>query len=507
MKHLQYAAVAAALVAAVCAADGRQPQYVFAHRVNTVAGVATAVAAGANIECDLMWDSGRGFWAVQHDSVENGPDLKDWLAELAAKAGSAESFTVLWLDVKTPNEGNLSKVVDLVVEAIPTDIGVFFECPLDDVLDDARGYKAIKSALASTANLGVGVAFVNGEGNQVPAVLQKLKDDGVKRSVATCGNPILNLKDTQADINAGSDPHSEYGFKQMFTWTNKLESTIADYMHPSQPHSANGQIVGEALRGWAASDSSVVETFHDAVLALGTQRLAVRNGVHSDSVWTPAPVLSSSHAVGVKTGHVSNAGTNGGISIVLYGSGTGGYAAGDALLDSPDQGDVSTVVVLSTAALQTVQSVSISLLNGNDWYAEHVTIGDQIAVFDRWLESGSSFNAGFTQGKTYSVTVKTGTRSGAGTDSNIRLTVVGSLGVATRAVLLNPRLSGNAFENGDTDSLEFDGRDVGSISSLTVESDGKYFWADWYLDYIEVNGERATFNRWIEEGTYTQAVQ
>ncbi|KAJ9465799.1 hypothetical protein DIPPA_19208 [Diplonema papillatum] len=507
MKHLQYAAVAAVLVAAVCAADGRQPQYVFAHRVNTVAGVATAVAAGANVECDLMWDADRGFWAVQHDSAENGPDVEDWLAELAAKAGSAESFTVLWLDVKTPNEGNLSKVVDAVVEAMPTDIGVFFECPLDDVLDDAKGYEAIKTALANTANLGVGVAFVNGEEDQVPAVLQKLKDDGVKRSVATCGNSILNYKNTLAGINAGNNPHSEYGFKQVFTWTNKLESTIADYVHPAQPHHTNGQIVGEFVRGWVASDSSFVEIFHDAVLAVGTQRLAVRSKVHSDSIWTPPPVLSRSRTVDVKTGHVDSAGTNGDIAIVLYGSGTGGYAAGDALLESPDKDGVDTVVVVSTAALQTVQSASVSLLNGNDWYAEHVKVGSQIAVFDRWLESGSSFNAGFTQGKTYSVTVKTGTRSGAGTDSNIRLTVVGSLGVATRAVLLNPRLSGDAFENGDTDSLAFYGRDVGSIFSLTVESDGKYHGSDWDLDYIEVNGERATFNRWIEEGPYTQTVQ
>ncbi|KAJ9454004.1 Zinc metalloproteinase nas-13 [Diplonema papillatum] len=242
----------------------------------------------------------------------------------------------------------------------------------------------------------------------------------------------------------------------------------------------------------------------DKVYTVAATFTAATDAALSTTCSTTVRVVPGPTYVDVKTGHMSNAKTNGEVSIVLFGSGSD--AAGDAVMDSPDTGDITTVVVLSKVAPETVERASISLLSGNDWYAEYLMIGDRIAVFDRWVESDSSvFFADFTKSKRYSVMVKTGTLTSAGTDSNIWLTVVGSLG-ETRAVLLNPRLSGNAFENGDTDTLDFDGRDVGTISSLKVKSDGAFAGSDWDLDYVEVNSQRACFRRWIEEGTYTQAV-
>ncbi|KAJ9448211.1 hypothetical protein DIPPA_02277 [Diplonema papillatum] len=130
MKHLQYAAVA--LVAAVCAADGRQPQYAFAHRVNTAAGVATAVAAGANIECDLMWDSGRGFWAVQHDSVEKqtGPKSVALVAAVCAADGRQPQYAFA-------HRVNTAAGVATAVAA-----GANIECDL--MWDSGRGFWAVQ---------------------------------------------------------------------------------------------------------------------------------------------------------------------------------------------------------------------------------------------------------------------------------------------------------------------------------------------------------------------------
>ncbi|KAJ9465772.1 hypothetical protein DIPPA_19212 [Diplonema papillatum] len=298
------------------------------------------------------------------------------------------------------------------------------------------------------------------------------------------------------------DPYQEYLCQFNVEWTAG-QSVYVDYSLTTTPESSTtfppGTVMDDSSSRRVLFQPSFLDM--DKVYTVAATFTAATNASISTTCSTTVKIVPAPTNVDVKTGHMSNAGTNGKVAIVLYGAG-----GGDALLDSPGTGDITTVVVLSKAPPETIQSASISLLNGNDWYAEYLMIGDRIAVFDRWLVSDSlQFFAGFTKSKRYSATVKTGTLSGAGTDSNIWLTVVGSQG-ETRAVLLNPRLSGNAFENGDTDVISFDGRDVGTISSLKVKSDGMYAAPAWYLDYIEVNSVRACFLRWIEEGTYTQAV-
>lgn len=96
--------------------------------------------------------------------------------------------------------------------------------------------------------------------------------------------------------------------------------------------------------------------------------------------------------------------------------------------------------------------------------------------------------------KTYAVGVKTSDIRRAGTDANIRLRLNGANGKrvgGTTGVLLNPKLSGNAFERNDLDRLNLSGQpDIGPIASITLNSDGNHPGADWNVAYVTVDGVR-----------------
>ncbi|WP_373541711.1 PLAT/LH2 domain-containing protein [Chamaesiphon sp.] len=101
----------------------------------------------------------------------------------------------------------------------------------------------------------------------------------------------------------------------------------------------------------------------------------------------------------------------------------------------------------------------------------------------------------------YDVTIKTGDKTGAGTDSNIYLTLDGVLG-RTREIQINQFISGNAFERNQTDRFTLKNiKTIGEFPrSIKIRSDGKFAGAAWYLESITINGKTARFDRWIESG-------
>jgi hypothetical protein len=96
----------------------------------------------------------------------------------------------------------------------------------------------------------------------------------------------------------------------------------------------------------------------------------------------------------------------------------------------------------------------------------------------------------------YNFSVKTADKTGAGTDSNMTVTIIGDQGQTT-AKVVNPLISGNAFERNQTDTFTLaDPIDVGKITGLTIQSDMKYAGAAWDLDSIVItkpNGDKSTF--------------
>jgi hypothetical protein len=103
----------------------------------------------------------------------------------------------------------------------------------------------------------------------------------------------------------------------------------------------------------------------------------------------------------------------------------------------------------------------------------------------------------------YQVSIKTGNESGAGTDSNIFMTIYGTAG-QTEETRLNGLISGDAFERNKTDTLTLKNlSDVGSLTKVTIRSDGSIAGSAWLLESVTINGRTAKFNRWVQKGTLT----
>jgi cytolysin (calcineurin-like family phosphatase) len=108
----------------------------------------------------------------------------------------------------------------------------------------------------------------------------------------------------------------------------------------------------------------------------------------------------------------------------------------------------------------------------------------------------------------YQVRVYTGDQAGAGTDSNIYLTITGTAGQITDRGL-NSLIAGNAFERNQTDTLTLKNLPpIGEITGITVRSDNRYAAPGWFLGWIEISSLdiptcRFNFNKWVESPNLT----
>ena len=105
----------------------------------------------------------------------------------------------------------------------------------------------------------------------------------------------------------------------------------------------------------------------------------------------------------------------------------------------------------------------------------------------------------------FSVPVRTGTSDGADTDSNLYLTIHGSLG-NTGEIRLNALRGNDVFERGANEVFTFQAANVGEITAVVVRSDGQFMGSSWQLDAISVRHSQAGavfergVNRWMDGG-------
>jgi hypothetical protein len=97
--------------------------------------------------------------------------------------------------------------------------------------------------------------------------------------------------------------------------------------------------------------------------------------------------------------------------------------------------------------------------------------------------------------KFYNICVQTGTAAGAGTDSNVEVRIAGTKASTGWIVLDDSR---NNFENGTNECFDIWSTDVGSVTSVTVWTDGD---RNWFLSFIAVNGQIAGFHNWVPIGS------
>ncbi len=102
----------------------------------------------------------------------------------------------------------------------------------------------------------------------------------------------------------------------------------------------------------------------------------------------------------------------------------------------------------------------------------------------------------------YEVSIKTGDKTGAGTDSNIYLTLDGVLG-RTKEIQINQFISGNAFERNQTDRFTLENiPTIGEFPrSIKIRSDDKFAGSAWYLESITINGKTVKIDKWIQTGS------
>ena len=174
-----------------------------------------------------------------------------------------------------------------------------------------------------------------------------------------------------------------------------------------------------------------------------------------------------------------------------------------------ERGATDTAVYCTDVPLGNAASLSLysdGSYAGSAWDVAMVTIaplgvddGHLTSMFqffttidDNETKSASNMLPSSDDWDQFKVTIHTGTRSGSGTDANVWLQVKGVDGI-TDKTRLNALVSGNAFENGDTNEFTFlIPQKIGNPDALTFELEGAYAGNDWYVPDVLVTGRSGT---------------
>ena len=226
------------------------------------------------------------------------------------------------------------------------------------------------------------------------------------------------------------------------------------------------------------------------------------------------------YRVEVQTTNRSGAGTDANIQLRIHGTRKGKnvssewetlnpYISGNAF----EQGDHDVIEAFRTADVGKIISISVKTDNayaGAAWNVDWLKVdgvhfnasGQEMNGSNKeiWLKSGPP-------PRNYALEIHTGTKSGAGTDSNITVTIHGTKG-QTAGVVVNPLMSGNVFENGAMEKVTLTGqKDVGTVNAITITSDDKYAGSGWYLEWVRVDGKMFRCDDWIESGKLTKTLR
>ncbi|KAI8493666.1 Lipoxygenase y domain-containing protein 1, partial [Branchiostoma belcheri] len=214
------------------------------------------------------------------------------------------------------------------------------------------------------------------------------------------------------------------------------------------------------------------------------------------------------YEVTVYTGDISAGGTDGRITMTVFGSnGTTQEIPLEKGEDRFERGKVD-ILKMELDDVGELKKIRVSH-NGKgdrpDWYLEKITLRNQdsgelsVFILDDWI-SKSKGDGQLTKdipasvgGKatikktTYKLSVKTSDERGAGTDANVSLILFGENGDSGELKLKESETSSNKFERNQTDVFKFsDMLSLGDLHKCRVWHDSKGFGAGWHLEYIEV---------------------
>ncbi len=85
----------------------------------------------------------------------------------------------------------------------------------------------------------------------------------------------------------------------------------------------------------------------------------------------------------------------------------------------------------------------------------------------------------------YEIIVYTGKQRGAGTDSQVYITLFGKDGKQTEKIhLLNPVNNKNPFERDQIDKFRVHANRIGELNKLRIEQDDSGQFSGWFLDQV-----------------------
>ena len=230
-----------------------------------------------------------------------------------------------------------------------------------------------------------------------------------------------------------------------------------------------------------------------------------------------------SYIVDVKTGDYAGAGTDANVYLTL--KGTAGesteirlnpFFSGNAF--ERNRTDQFRINARDVGAISSITIRKDNQFAGADWFLANVSVtkAGRKSYFEHedWLTS-SKRSATMTPGSpgiNYVVQVQTSNVAAAGTDANVFLTIRGT-GGTTKSIRLNGLMSGNVFEKGSVDQVTVKGKDVGTITGISISHDNQFAGAGWHLDNVKVYKHNLSTKplyfaakRWLQTGSLSASL-
>lgn len=275
------------------------PQYGFLHRVNTAANIVHALNCPARgIEFDVSWDidneEGGDRWWVCHDysSIDKyTPTLEYWLTKLKEALDTHSydgTFSALFVDLKTPNNGDVGTVLNLLRQYVPTNVIMFIDLQgVENFTTSTTGYDKIKTiGLRPNEGLSCWIARGDDYAQQVSNYFRIMHQDQIERNGVDHGyaGPAGINQDILTAINEQQyhDIRDPYRFKKLLTWPNREKDVMEHYVNPGNSYHTDGQLCGWCCSEWLGTDLCFTDYFADAVNNYsGSQRVADPSDVAS----------------------------------------------------------------------------------------------------------------------------------------------------------------------------------------------------------------------------------
>ncbi|MEY3011764.1 MAG: hypothetical protein RIT45_499 [Pseudomonadota bacterium] len=170
------------------------------------------------------------------------------------------------------------------------------------------------------------------------------------------------------------------------------------------------------------------------------------------------------------------------------------------------RGEVDEVVLRLGPAVDPGEIVRIDVYHDDSgsfsgWYLDQIEVDGEVLHYDCWLAADEPpYRLDATslydeELRAYDVRVRTSEALFAGTDARVFLQLFGSRGTTPWIRLFTP--GHRHFVSGQVDEWRLFAEDIGALLGVWVRHDSKGIADGWRLDWIEVDGRRMAFDRWL----------